>query len=438
MLTGRPAGRLGGHRSGGKREPMTRLKRYIARFFLGLEKDFNTVRHTLRTLFRPPRPFEVVPYLGYGTGDEVFLKGRVLEDKGVSLGTPEATRWRNLVNTYKRFVSDEVPNAELELRFGGVRRRLVTNEQGYFDTAAALELPGGASESASGATNDTVSMTEEGWAEVEVRLLKPTRGGEVSTKSAVLVPPAGAAFGVISDIDDTVVQTDATRWVRVLSSVLFGNAYTRLPFKGVAAFYRALQGGGDGERHNPLFYVSSSPWNLYDLLLEFFRAEGIPRGPLMLRSWRGGGFAPSEHGSFKSREIRRILDMFPHLPFILIGDSGQEDPEIYHDIVSAYPGRILGVYIRNVSRNPDRPEAIARLSGRIKELGSTLVLADDTLAAAQHAAGRGWISPQALPEIRSDKEKADAPFEEHRDTEATVIGDPDRESAPVRQKAETN
>ena len=418
---------------------MTRLKRYIARFFLGLEKDFNTVRHTLRTLFRPPRPFEVVPYLGYGTGDKVFLKGRVLEDKGVSLGTPEATRWRNLVNTYKRFVSDEVSGAKLELHFGGVRRTLTTNEQGYFDTAAELELPDGSSEPLDSETpsKTPISKTEEGWAEVEVRLLKPTRGGEVNAAGAVLVPPAGAAFGVISDIDDTVVQTDATRWVRVLSSVLFGNAYTRLPFKGVAAFYRALQGGEDGERHNPLFYVSSSPWNLYDLLLEFFRAEGIPRGPLMLRSWRGGGFAPSEHGAFKSREIRRILDMFPHLPFILIGDSGQEDPEIYHDIVSAYPNRILGVYIRNVSRNPERPEAIAKLSSRIKELGSTLVLADDTLAAAQHAAGRGWISPQALPEIRSDKEKAAAPFEEHRDTEATVIGDPDRD-APVRQKAEMN
>ncbi len=426
---------------------MTRLKRYITRFFLGLEKDFNTLRHTFRTLLRSPRPFEIVPYLGYGTSERLFLKGRVLEDKGVSLGTPEATRWRNLVNTYKRFVSDEVPNAELELRFGTMRRRLVTNEGGYFDTSAGTssDTPsdtssGTSSNNVSGsvssdsgaasraASKGTFSGSAAGWVDVEVRLLKPTRGGEVSATGAVLVPPEGAAFGVISDIDDTVVQTDATRWVRVLSSVLFGNAYTRLPFKGVAAFYRALQGGDDGGRNNPLFYVSSSPWNLYDLLLEFFRAEGIPRGPLMLRSWRGGGFAPSEHGSFKSREIRRILDMFPHLPFILIGDSGQEDPEIYHDIAGAYPGRILGIYIRNVSRNPDRPEAIGELAARVRELGSTLVLADDTLAAAQHAAGRGWISPQALPEIRSDKEKADAPFEEHRDTEATVIGS-DREGA---------
>ena len=422
---------------------MTRLKRYIARFFLGLEKDFNTTRHTLRTLFRPPRPYEVVPYLGYGTDDRVFLKGRVLEDKGVSLGTPEATRWRNLVNTYKRFVSDEVPNAELEFRFGGVRRTLTTNERGYFETPPESPSANGgddrasrgeaASKAVSKTVSETASSESAGWVDVEVRLLKPTRGGEVSAPGAVLVPPEGAAFGVISDIDDTVVQTDATRWVRVLGSVLFGNAYTRLPFKGVAAFYRALQGGEDGRRNNPLFYVSSSPWNLYDLLLEFFHTEGIPRGPLMLRSWRGGGgFAPSEHGSFKSREIRRILDMFPHLPFILIGDSGQEDPEIYYDIADAYPGRILGIYIRNVSRNPDRPEAISRLSNRVQELGSTLVLADDTLAAAQHAASRGWISPQTLPEIRSDKEKADAPFEEHRDTEATVIGDPEHEGVPAK------
>ena len=170
----------------------------------------------------------------------------------------------------------------------------------------------------------------------------------------MLVPHKAAQFGVISDIDDTVVQTDVTRWLRVLGAVLFGNAHTRLPFRGVAAFYRALEAGvsADGaQRLNPLFYVSSSPWNLYDLLLEFLTLSNIPLGPLNLRAWRGGTseLLPSGHGAFKQAEIRRILDTFPDLPFILIGDSGEEDPEIYGEIVSAYPGRILAVYIRNVS-----------------------------------------------------------------------------------------
>ena len=66
---------------------------------------------------------------------------------------------------------------------------------------------------------------------------------------------------------------------------LLHNAHTRLPFEGVAGFYQALQRGRDGEAYNPVFYVSNSPWNLYDLLEDFLDVHGIPRGPLLLRDW---------------------------------------------------------------------------------------------------------------------------------------------------------
>jgi phosphatidate phosphatase APP1 len=203
--------------------------------------------------------------------------------------------------------------------------------------------------------------------------------------------------------------------------VLFGNARTRLPFGGVAAFYRALQDGAGGSDANPLFYVSSSPWNLYDLLLDFFRVEEIPLGPLMLRNWRASsesGLIPREHGPFKKGAIRRILETFPGLPFILIGDSGQEDPEIYRDIVNDYPGRILAVYIRNVSGASPRSQDIEALAHKVREAGSTLILANDTLAATKHAVRRGWISPSALAYVRARKEEGEIGA---RETEATVI-----------------
>ena len=71
---------------------------------------------------------------------------------------------------------------------------------------------------------------------------------------------------MISDIDDTIVRTGATSLLMMLRVVLLSNAHTRLPFQGVAAFYGALARGASGQDSNPLFYVSSSPWNLYDVL----------------------------------------------------------------------------------------------------------------------------------------------------------------------------
>jgi phosphatidate phosphatase APP1 len=82
-----------------------------------------------------------------------------------------------------------------------------------------------------------------------------------------------------------VLQSSVTNFLKMARMVLLGNAHTRLPFEGVAAFYRALQRGASGGEFNPIFYVSNSPWNLYDLLEDFMDVHGVPAGPLFLRDW---------------------------------------------------------------------------------------------------------------------------------------------------------
>jgi phosphatidate phosphatase APP1 len=163
---------------------------------------------------------------------------------------------------------------------------------------------------------------------------------------------------------------------------------------------------------NPLFYVSSSPWNLYDLLSQFFNLQGIPIGPvLFLRDWgiTENEILPTRQWQYKITTIRKMIEFYPHLPFVLVGDSGQEDPEIYADIVAAYPKRVLAVYIRNVSRDLKRPEAIRNLAKKVLEAGSSLVLADDTLAIGKHAVELGLIAPESLPAIGEEKRKDEEP-----------------------------
>src|SRR6185436_18710596 len=106
------------------------------------------------------------------------------------------------------------------------------------------------------------------------------------------------------------------------------------------------------------------------------------------RDWGVSSVDPGEggHAGHKTRHIQTILELYPTLPFILVGDSGQEDPEIYHQAVHDHPDRVLAVYIRNVNRRPERIEAIRTLAAEVEKAGSTLILADDTLAAARHAA----------------------------------------------------
>jgi phosphatidate phosphatase APP1 len=216
---------------------------------------------------------------------------------------------------------------------------------------------------------------------------------------------------VISDIDDTVIQSEIGSLLRMLRTVLLSNARTRLPLPGVAALYRALHAGPEGKANNPMFYVSNGLWNLYDLLEDFFELNKIPGGPvLLLRNWGvyRDEILPIGQREHKLGAISQILDLYTDLPFILIGDSGEADPEIYHEIVHRYPERILAVYIRKISPDLERPAAIRALGAEVVEAGSTLLLADDSLAMARHAAERGWIASQALNSVRAEQARNEA------------------------------
>jgi phosphatidate phosphatase APP1 len=357
-------------------------------------------------------PYHVVGYRGYGTAERVLVLGRVLQNEGIARADPAQSRWRNLLHALKRFESDPLPFARVRARIQRSELTLVADDEGFVREHVTL---------ASGASLGA------GWHDVALDLTEPNHTAPTAVAS-VLVPPASAQLGVISDMDDTVLQSQVTNFLRAARMVLLENARTRLPFPGVAAFYRALQEGATGTLGNPIFYVSSSPWNLYDVIADFLDAQRIPTGPLLLRDWdlaRSG----DKHGSHKAPLIRDILETYPTLPFVLVGDSGQEDPEIYTELVRQYPGRILAVYIRNVTPGQERSAAIARLAAEVQTAGSALVLADDTLAAARHAAEHGWIRPGALDEIggaKADDEgktgaKVDAPGVDGDETGTIVV-----------------
>ena len=336
-------------------------------------------------------------YRGYGTRDKALVIGRVLQaDETVPGVTGGPSRLRNLAAALTRIESDPLPRARVTVSLGGTEddaREIVADDEGFFREWIGSREP----------------LPEGGW--LPVRLALAGRADRASRGAAplsgfgeavahVLIPPPGAAFGVISDMDDTVLQSNVASFLRAARLVLLENAHTRMPFHGVAAFYRALRAGTRLTGPNPIFYVSKSPWNLYDVIVQFLERQEIPLGPVLLRDW---DVVPERATKgFKMREIEQIFATYPDLPFILIGDTTQKDPEIYRDVMRAFPGRVLAVYIRNVSASAARSLAVKKLSEEVRAEGATLILADDTQAMAAHAAEQGWIDRAALPAIAGD------------------------------------
>jgi len=336
-------------------------------------------------------PYTVTPYAGYGTQTRVLVRGRAQKSDGDLSATDADSTWRNIVNTIKRMDADPLPHATVRVTVNGTSREVTCDDEGFFATWVECEVP--------------LPETAR-WHPVSMELVRPSSpdAGSTASTGEVLVATPAARFGVISDIDDTVIQSRVTSFVQAARTVMLGNARTRLPFPGVAAFYQALERGA-GDDGNPIFYVSGSPWNLYDLIGQFFELQGVPKGPISLRDWDvdRASLGSASRVKYKENSIREILDMHPAMPFVLIGDSGQQDPEVYHAIVRDYPSRVLAVYIRNVSASPERSASIQKLAADVLAAGSTLVLADDTLAAATHAAEQGWISRDSLGGIGADK-----------------------------------
>lgn len=363
----------------------------ITRLAFKIEVGLDKFKYRLRKRLGRLGPIQLVAYRGYGTVDEFFLKGRVQKDKGLKPAGKRDTLWENFVAVYKRFQSSEIPHVRVQVEFQGAQQEIISDWEGYFSARLKLTAP---------------LATDQTWHPVTLKVLDKVVPDQESvvTSGQVLVPPATSDFGIVSDIDDTIVKTHATNLFKMVWITFFNNARTRLPFRGVAGFYRALcRGTADNPNHNPIFYVSGSPWNLYDLLVDFIKVHGIPLGPLFLRDFgfEANKFIKVSTASHKLTQIEHILQTYPSLSFILIGDSGQHDPEIYRQAVREFPGRIKAIYIRNVTL-AQRSEEIDLIIEEVGAQNVPMLLVPDTLAAAEHAAAHGFILRESLSEVQRE------------------------------------
>jgi phosphatidate phosphatase APP1 len=332
------------------------------------------------------------PYRGYGTADEIFLIGRAFRQPLAS--SPSDGLWGDIVDLGRRFLRRSIAEAPLVARFCGAEQHLRTDRDGYF----RVHL-----EPAQRPPRDRC------WHPMQLTL---TDRPNVAASGEVFVPPRGCRMVVISDIDDTIIETGVANKALMLWRLFMQGADGRVAFPGVAALLRALHHGASGRDLNPMLYVSRGPWSIYEVLDTFFNLHRIPIGPLLfLREW-GLTFEsplPRRGKDHKLELIRNMLALYQELPFVLIGDSGQRDPEIYAQVVREHPGRVLAIYIRNVSREPERRRAIEELAVEVVAAGSALLLASDSMAMARHAAEHGLIAPAALADVAGEKIAQDEP-----------------------------
>ncbi len=315
-------------------------------------------------------------YYGFGHTHDLMLFGHLFRNKPFVRKSYSNSIVKNTIHLLRMFFLKP---------FGGHPVQLNWNNQTFDQTTAKdgfirFEWTSSVSVSA-------------GWHPVQV---SSQFDGEKITATGELFVPHITQYGFISDIDDTVLVSHSASILKRLKELLTLNPRTREIFRDVALHYHLLSVSNTRpDEPNPFFYVSSSEWNLYDYLVDFFSFNKMPRGAFLLnhvKRWHEFFKSGQTKHTGKLTRVVRILQAFPNQQFILLGDNSQQDPFIYNSIARKYQGRIYAVYIRNARRSRS-DETAGLLDALEKETGVHCCQFLSSEEAIKHSKAIGLIDP---------------------------------------------
>lgn len=260
----------------------------------------------------------VVPFTGYGTDGWVRVLARVL------LAPPETRSYElRLGRGWRRFLTATAAGVRVRVDVGGRTHEVVSSRGGYVDAVLNAELP-------------------PGWAEARM-----SAEGAHPASARLRIIGQDIGLGVVSDIDDTVIVTALPRPLLAAWNTFVRHETSRRPVRGMATFYREVE---RDHPEAPVLYLSTGAWNVAPAIDQFLARHAFPPGPLLMTDW-----GPTPDGWFRSgrehkrRELRRLLDELPQVRWLLVGDDGQHDPEIYAEAAEATPEQVRAVAIRQLS-----------------------------------------------------------------------------------------
>ena len=277
----------------------------------------------------------IVPFVGYGSPDwvrvlcRVHLTGRRGDRKRQS---GNARGWRS-------FVAITIGDEPVTITAGTKTIVINADRGGVIDTRVDVKL-------------------SPGWQKISLSV----SGADPVTASVFIVDPR-VNFGIVSDVDDTVMVTAIPRPFLAGWNTFVLNEHARSPVTGMAVLYERLANAHPG---SPIVYISTGAWNVAPTLSRFLSRNLYPPGPLLLTDW-----GPTHDRWFRSgrqhkrQSLEQLAVEFPGIRWLLIGDDGQRDEEIYGEFAAKHPRNVAGIAIRRLSPG----EAV--LAGGRSKAGST-------------------------------------------------------------------
>lgn len=274
-------------------------------------------------------------YRGYANEQELIVMGHVFKRTyDYDFQKKNLKNARSIINQFR---IKTIENFDIYLKCGEKEIHTKTLDDGYFKFCIPLE-----------------KEFHFGWMEYEVSIKYKT---EIITSKGSFIRPHDGNLGIISDIDDTFLISHTKNIFRKIYILLFKNVNDRKVFKDVVPHYQALSSAGrnNKEEQNAFFYISSSEWNLYQFIVKFTKIHQLPRAVILLKDIKRGitDFFMSGRGdhNHKFDKIKHVLEFYPNLKYVLLGDDSQHDPFLYEQICKIFPVTVIAVYIRQTGKS---------------------------------------------------------------------------------------
>lgn len=313
-------------------------------------------------------------YRGYANEGELIVMGHVF--KRTYEYDFQKKNFKNARSVINQFRIKTIQNFDIYLKFGNQEIHTRTLDDGYFKFCIPLE-----------------SEMNFGWMEYEVYL---RYGDKIITSTGTFIKPHKGNLGIISDIDDTFLISHTQNIFKKIYILLFKNVNDRKIFKDVVPHYQALSSAGrhNKEEQNAFFYVSSSEWNLYRFIVKFTKIHELPRAVLLLKDIKRGitDFFMSGRGNHdhKFDKIKHILEFYPNLKYVLLGDDSQHDAVLYEGICKIFPVTVIAVYIRQTGKSPKKD--VEKILKNLETLNVAVCYFKESSKAIMHSKSIGIIS----------------------------------------------
>lgn len=267
---------------------------------------------------RGQRP-SIIPYTGYGSTTWVRVLGRVL----LTPPTKKRRTSEESVRGWRSFLSVPISHVEVTVDIGGTRTTLTADRGGVIDATVEANL-------------------EPGWQTIRISTL-----GSRAVEAPVFIVGDDITTGIVSDVDDTVMVTALPRPLLAAWNTFVLDEHARTPTPGMAVLYERLSHTHPGA---PMVYLSTGAWNVAPTLTRFLSRNLYPPGPLLLTDWGPTHDRWFRSGSDHKREnLLRLAEDFPRITWLLVGDDGQHDEELYGEFVASHPHNVAAVLIRQLS-----------------------------------------------------------------------------------------